>query len=146
AYLRSELDAWDLSHGKKTRLKGFSAHYNVSFERGAGERMEGQSVEDLAFLLAHILPVPVMLLATNRESTGVGVRPRGNRIEVTVDFTPSPSLMIAASTFITGVIRKAMTWRRFDLRALRDRQLPVIAGYAPIPHTSRKGYLARLDC
>jgi len=37
-----------------------------------------------------------MLLATNRESTGVGVRPRGDRIEITADFTPDPTMMVAA--------------------------------------------------
>ncbi len=31
-----------------------------------------------------------MLVGANRRSTGIGVRPRGNRIEITADFTPDP--------------------------------------------------------
>src|SRR4051812_28227376 len=87
-FIRSELDAWDASNGHETRLVGFSAHYNVSFALPAGEPRNGRSIGQLAWLLAHILPAPVMLLATNRRSTGVGVRPRGGRIGITADFTP----------------------------------------------------------
>ena len=144
-YLRNELDAWDRANGKHTRLKGFSAHYNISFERQRGTPARGRGVDELALLLSYILPVPVMLLAANRESTGIGVRPRENRIEVTADFTPSPSLMIATATFITGVVREVMTWPSFELSVLRRRHVPVIRGFEPMPHTSRKGYLARLD-
>ena len=145
-YLRSELDAWERRSGRSSRLKGFSTHYNISFELTPSEQSNGRSVEQLAYLLTFILPLPVMLLATNRESTGVGVRPRGNRIEITADFTPSPSLMIAAGTFITGVVRSVMTWPTFDLEELQRAQIPVIRGFNPIPHTSRKGWLARIDC
>ena len=35
-----------------------------------------RTVERLAWLLTHIIPFPVMLLAANRRSTGIGVRPR----------------------------------------------------------------------
>jgi hypothetical protein len=103
-------------------------------------------VEKLALLLAYVLPAPVMLLATNRRSTGVGVRPRGDRIEVTVDFTPSAELMIATGTLITGIVRAVMGWRSFELTELERHGVPVIAGYHPMPHTSRKGWLARFDC
>jgi hypothetical protein len=87
-----------------------------------------------------------MLLATNRKSTGVGVRPRGDRIEVTVDFTPSAELMIATGTLITGIVREVMTWRSFELSEIERHDIPVIFGYTPMPHTSRKGWLARFDC
>ena len=87
-----------------------------------------------------------MLLATNRESTGVGVRPRGDRIEVTADFTPDPTMMVAAGSLVTGIIREMATWPSFDLSALTRRGLPRIRGFAPMPHTSRKGWLARFDC
>ena len=69
-------------------------------------------------LLTHILPMPVMLLAANRRSTGIGVRPRANRIEVTADFTPDAALMIATATFIVGVAREVMTWPSFELDEL----------------------------
>lgn len=145
-YLRKELDAWEQKTGRTARLKGFSAHYNISFELSPAEQSNGRSVERLAYLLSYILPVPVMLIAANRESTGVGVRPRGNRIEITVDFTPSPSLMIATGTFVTGVVRSVMEWGTFGLDELATRGIPRIAGFQPMPHTSRKGWLARFDC
>jgi hypothetical protein len=44
----------------------------------------------------------VTLLALNRRSTGVGVRPRGDRVEVTADFTPSSTVMIATGSLITA--------------------------------------------
>lgn len=144
--VRSALDAWERREGHEAALVGFSAHYNISFDVPAHERGGDRTVEKLALLLAYILPVPTMLLATNRLSTGVGVRPRGNRIEITVDFTPSPSLMIATATLLVGITRAVMRWPSFDLQALDRMGLPVIAGYAPIPHTTRHGWLARYDC
>ena len=102
-------------------------------------------MDKLALLLAYILPVPVMLLAANRRSTGIGVRPRGDRIEITADFTPSPSLMIATGTLIAGITRAVMRWPSFELEMLERARIPVIAGYRPVPHTSRQGWLARFD-
>lgn len=145
-FLRNELDAWDAREGRKTRLAGFSAHYNVSFALPPGESANGRTIEQLALLLAYILPAPVMLLATNRRSTGVGVRPRKDRIEITSDFTPSPALMIATATLIVAVVREVMRWPTYELRELSSHDIPVISGFRPMPHTSRKGWLARLDC
>jgi len=145
-FIRHELDAWDARHGHETRLVGFSAHYNVSFELPPGEPANGRTIEQLAYLLTYILPAPVMLLATNRRSTGVGVRPRGDRIEVTSDFTPSPSLMIATAALIAGVVREVMTWPSYALGELAKHEIPVISGFQPVPHTSRKGWLARFTC
>src|SRR6478609_7500858 len=101
-FLRDELDAWEQREGHEVHLTGFSTHYNVSFELPRKERGIARSVAKLAMLLTHIVPVPVMLLAANRRSTGVGVRPRTDRIEVTADFTPDAALMIAAATFIVA--------------------------------------------
>jgi hypothetical protein len=125
---------------------GFSAHYNVSFDALARRRGKRRTIEQLALLLTHILPVPVMLLATNRRSTGVGVRPRVDRIEVTADFTPSAALMIATGTLITGIVREVMTWSSFELDQLHRHDIPVIESFEPVPHTSRKGWLAHADC
>ncbi len=144
--VREGLNDWERRRRHDVRLAGFSTHYNISFEVPAHEQGEGRSVDELALLLAYILPPPVMLLAANRKSTGIGVRPRGNRIEVTADFTPSAALMIATGTLITGIVREVMTWPAFELAQLADREIPVIAHYQPIPHTSRKGWLARYDC
>jgi hypothetical protein len=144
--VREALDRWERASGHDARLAGFSAHYNISFELPPDKQRNGRSVESLALLLAYVLPVPVMLLAANRRSTGIGVRPRGDRIEVTADFTPSPSLMIATATLITGIVREVMTWRSFGLEMLDTAGLPVIQNFAPIPHTSRHGWLARYDC
>ena len=145
-YVRRELNAWEQSSGKEARLVGFSAHYNISFELPRAQQGRRRTVQKLALLLSYILPVPVMLLATNRRSSGVGVRPRGDRIEITVDFTPSAELMIATGTLITGIVRSVMTWPSFELSELQRHQIPVIDGYHPMPHTSRKGWLARFDC
>ncbi|MEJ8834830.1 hypothetical protein [Ramlibacter sp. AN1133] len=145
-FIRGELDAWDGRNGRETRLVGFSAHYNVSFELPPGEPANGRTIEQLALLLTYILPAPVMLLATNRRSTGVGVRPRQDRIEITSDFTPSPALMIATATLIVGIVREVMTWPSYGLDELARHEIPVIGGFQPVPHTSRKGWLARFSC
>jgi len=145
-FVRGELDAWERRSGKRARLVGFSTHYNVSFETPRRLQRNGRNVQQLALLLSYILPAPVMLLATNRRSTGVGVRPRGDRIEVTVDFTPSPALMVATGTLITGIVRSVMQWKSFELSELERHRIPVIEGYRPMPHTTRKGWLARFDC
>ncbi|HUF50567.1 MAG TPA: hypothetical protein VMN60_07035 [Longimicrobiales bacterium] len=145
-YIRDELDSWDVRAQHDTRLIGFSAHYNVSFELPPEQAANGRTVEQLAHLLTYIVPAPVMLLATNRRSTGVGVRPRRDRIEITADFTPSPSLMIATATLIVGVVREVMRWESYDLNELERHDIPVISGFSPVPHTSRQGWLARFSC
>src|ERR1044072_8108285 len=85
-YLRVELDHWGKRNKCQCRLQGFSAHYNFSFPDARRSKL--RNATELAYLLAHILPAPMILLATNRQSIAVGVRPRRNRVEVTVDFTP----------------------------------------------------------
>ncbi len=145
-FLRNELDTWEIEHGRTVRLVGFSAHYNVSFDVPTSERKNGRSVEQLAYLLTYILAAPVMLLATNRLSSGVGVRPRGNRIEITADFTPDAALMAATATLIVGIVREVMTWPSYSLAELAIRGIPVFAHVVPAPHSSRKGWSARADC
>lgn len=142
-FLRCELDAWEEREQRSVHLSGFSTHYNVSFDVPYEERGADRSVERLALLLTHILPMPVMLLAANRRSTGVGVRPRVNRIEVTADFTPDAELMIATATLIVGIARKVMTWPSFALDALADHDFPLARDFTPEPHSSRHGWVAR---
>lgn len=144
-FLRQELDAWEQREGHEVHLTGFSTHYNVSFELPRKERGISRSVGKLAMLLTHIVPVPVMLLAANKRSTGVGVRPRTDRIEVTADFTPDPALMIAAATFIVAVAREVMTWPSFELSELERHDIPVVHPFTPEPHSSRKGWVARFS-
>lgn len=139
--LRHELDAWEARTGRSVGLAGFSAHYSVSFAGGGAGR-----VEALARLLADVLPVPVMMLAANRRSTGIGVRPRGDRIEITADFTPSASLMIATGTLIGAVARAVMAWPSWDRAALERAGVPLLAGVHPVPHTTRKGWLVNVGC
>jgi hypothetical protein len=145
-FLRQELDAWQAERDHDVQLVGFSTHYNISFELPRAEQGTTRTVEQLALLLAYLLPVPVMMLAANRRSTGIGVRPRGDRIEITADFTPDAPLMIATATLIVGIVREVMEWPAYDLQSLDDAGLPIISGFAPIPHTSRKGWLARYTC
>jgi hypothetical protein len=146
AFLRGELDAWEAETGREVRLVGFSTHYNVSFDVPRSERANGRGVEQLAYLLTHLLAAPVMLLAANRRSTGVGVRPRGNRIEVTADFTPDAALMAATATLIVGIVREVMTWPHYGIDQLETHRIPVVRGFAPVPHSSRKGWVAKYSC
>jgi hypothetical protein len=145
-FLRQELDAWEEKTEREVRLVGFSAHYNVSFDLPRAERERGRSVEQLAYLLTYILASPVMLLAANRRSTGVGVRPRGNRIEITADFTPDAALMAATATLIVGIVREVMTWESYGLEQLARHDIPVERSFIPIPHSSRKGWVAKDVC
>ena len=140
AFLRTELDAWEERENHSVQLSGFSTHYNVSFDTPTHG---GRTVDMLAMLLTHIIPMPVMLLAANRRSTGIGVRPRSNRIEVTADFTPDAALMIAAATVIVGIAREVMTWPSFALDELDSHDIPVIDDFVPEPHSSRNGWVAR---
>ena len=144
-FLRSELDAWEEREARTVQLSGFSTHYNVSFDLPRRARGTSRSVEKLALLLTHIVPMPVMLLAANRRSTGIGVRPRSNRVEITADFTPDAALMIAAATLIVGVAREVMTWPSFELGALDAHDFPVVRDFHPEPHSSRHGWVARFS-
>lgn len=144
AFVRRELDHWEERSASAVRLEGFSGHYNVSIPED--RPLDQAQMHQLALLLTYLLHAPVMLLAGNRLSTGVGVRPREGRIEVTVDFTPDPWLTVATTTLIVGVILAVLEWPDFGLGRLQERGMPVIAGFHPRAHTSRKGYLARFDC
>jgi hypothetical protein len=140
--VRERLDEWSSATGRDARLVGFSAHYNLSLP----ELENGARLARMAFVLVYMLAFPVMLFAANRRSTGVGVRPRPGRIEVTVDFTPEPALMTATAAVIAGAVREVAGWTDHDLSHMEARGYPVIAGFVPVPHTSRKGWLARFTC
>jgi hypothetical protein len=143
AFVRDQLTNWGKKSGHMVRLKAYSSHYNISYEIPKSQQNRHRNEKSLALLLAYILPVPVMLVASNRRSTGVGVRPRGSRIEVTVDFTPDPGLMIAAAALIVGIVREVMTWPTYDLSILEKLAIPVVAGVVPGKHTTRKGWLTK---
>ena len=145
AFLRAELDGWEARRGQRFDLRGFSAHYNFSLPAAGAEG--NRRLQRLARLLCYVLPVPVMLLAANRRSTAVGVRPRAGRIEITADFTPDLPLMNATVAFLAGVISEAAAWPEdhLTLRALAARGLPLIAGFKPSKHSSRKGWRAHVD-
>src|SRR3954470_6481186 len=111
-YLRDELDAWAKRNNCTARLQGFSTHYNFSFPDS--RRSAKRNSSKLAYLLTHILPAPVALLATNRQSTAVGVRPRGSRLEITTDFTPDAALMLATCGFIAGAVESVLHWEDYE--------------------------------
>src|SRR4051794_35762369 len=134
-YLRKELDYWTVRRDRATRLQGFSTHYNLSF-RARDTGTAGQ----FGYLLAHILPVPLILLAANRKSTAIGVRPRSNRVEVTADFTPDPALMLATCAFIAGAAETARAWPTYDVNQLEARGVPRLARFSLRKHSSRKGW------
>ena len=142
-YLRGELDHWGKRHGGNCRLQGFSTHYNFSFPHARKSKL--RNATKLAYLLAHILPVPVILLATNRKSSAVGVRPRRTRLEVTADFTPDPALMLATCAFIAGAIETILRWEDFGLRRLNPNEIPRIAPFRLRKHSSRRGWRITAD-
>src|SRR5205085_6674670 len=142
-YLRVELDHWAKRHRCQCCLQGFSAHYNFSFPNARKSKL--RNATKLAYLLAHILPAPVILLATNRLSSAVGVRPRRGRIEVTVDFTPDPALMLATCAFIAGVVETVLRWQDFGLRQLARHEIPRMARFRLRKHSSRRGWRVTAD-
>jgi len=144
-FLRRELDAWERVRGEEVHLAGFSTHYNVSFDLPKREQNDSRNVYKLAYLLTYILPFPVMLLAGNRRSSGIGARPRGDRIEITADFTPDPELMIGAATLIVAVTRAVMSWPSYELTELGRHGIPAVRGFVPARHTTRQGWVARYD-
>ena len=89
--------------------------------------------------------MPVILLATNRQSSAVGVRPRGNRIEVTLDFTPDPALMLATCAFIAGAMETVLRWEDFGLKQLGRHGLPRITRFHLRKHSSRRGWRVTAD-
>jgi len=137
-YLRGELDHWAKRNKCECRLQGFSTHYNFSFPKSRKSKL--RNATKLAYLLAHILPVPVLLLASNRQSSAVGVRPRRTRVEVTADFTPDPALMLAACAFIAGVIEAVHRWQNFSLKQLNRHGIPRITPLRLRKHSSRRGW------
>src|SRR5947209_7701293 len=142
-YLRAELDHWSKLHGRECRLQGFSTHYNFSFPDA--RKSKSRNATKLAFLLAHILPIPVVLLAANRQSSAVGVRPRKTRLEITVDFTPDPALMLATCAFVAGAVETVLRWEDFGLRRFERHALPRIARFHLRKHSSRRGWRVTPD-
>lgn len=145
AFVRDQLDAWEKKSAARVRLQAFSCHVNISFELAREERSRNRTIQKLAVLLSHILPVPVIVLGANRKSTGVGVRPRRDRIEITLDFTPDPGLMAATTALIVGIVRDVIGWPSYRLDGAQDRGIPLLAGLEPGPHPSRKGWVARKE-
>src|SRR6266478_309106 len=137
-YLRTELDHWAKRHRCQCRLQGFSTHYNFSFPNARKSKL--RNATKLAYLLAHILPAPVLLLAANRQSSAVGVRPRKTRVEVTADFTPDPALMLATCAFVAGALETVLRWEDFGLRHLKRNGIPRITPFRLRKHSSRRGW------
>src|SRR5881398_948541 len=142
-YLRKELDHWAKRNICQCRLQGFSTHYNFSFP--SARRSKFRNATKLAYVLAHILPVPVILLAANRQSSAVGVRPRRTRVEVTADFTPDPALMLATCAFIAGVVQTVLRWEDFGLRQLNRHGIPRMTPFRLRKHSSRRGWRVTAD-
>ena len=142
-YVGEELRRWARRNKCRAQLQGFSTHYNFSFETKHASAV--RDAKRLGYLLAHILPAPVMLLAANRKSTAVGVRPRGKRIEVTADFTPDAALMLATCAFIAGVAGVASAWPDYDLARLEKNKIPRFAPFRLRKHSSRQGWRVTQD-
>ena len=142
-FVRDQLDQWEKRSGKTVRLQAFSCHFNISFELARTQRNRDRTIQKLAFLLAYLLPVPVSVVGANRKSTGIGVRPRRDRIEITFDFTPDPGLMAATAALLIGIVRDVISWRSYRIVQLEERGIPVITGVTPGKHPSRNGWVMR---
>ena len=142
-FVREQLDAWEAAHGKRVRLQAFSCHTNISFELSREERHRNRTIQKLAVLLARLLPVPVIVTGENRRSTGIGVRPRRDRVEITLDFTPEPGLMATTVALMVGIVRDVIGWPSYLVSEIDQRGIPLIAGVEPGRHPSRKGWITR---
>jgi hypothetical protein len=142
-FVRDQLDGWERATGTRVRLQAFSCHANISFELAREERHRNRTIQKLAVLLARILPVPVIVAGANRRSTGVGVRPRRDRIEITLDFTPDPGLMAASVALMVGIVRAVIEWPSYLVSELDERGIPQLAAVEPGRHPSRKGWVTR---
>jgi hypothetical protein len=140
-FVRDQLDAWEQRSGHQVRLQAFSCHCNISFELTREERGRNRTIQKLALLLAHLLPTSVIVAGLNTRSSGIGVRPRRDRIEITLDFTPDPGLMSATIALIAGITREVISWPSYRLDAIAD--LPRIANIEPGRHPSRNGWVTR---
>jgi len=141
-FVRDQLDRWEQRSGKRVRLQAFSCHFNISFELARDERSRDRTIQKLAYLLAHILPVPIIVTSANRRSTGIGVRPRRDRIEMTLDFTPDPGLMSASAALIVGIVREIIAQPSYRLESIPP-EVPVLHGVSPAKHPSRNGWVMR---
>ncbi|HEX7150951.1 MAG TPA: hypothetical protein VF618_05645 [Thermoanaerobaculia bacterium] len=142
-FVRDQLDRWEQQEGRKVRLQAFSCHFNISFELDRAERSNRRTIQKLAMLLAYLLPVPVIVTGANRRSSGMGVRPRRDRIEITLDFTPDPGLMAATTALIVGIVRDVIAWPSYLVSELEARGIPVIAAMKPGKHATRNGWVVR---
>ena len=142
-YLRVELDHWAKRHNCQCRLRVLARIIIFHFRTARKSKL--RNATKLAYLLAHILPVPVILLATNRQSSAVGVRPRRTRLEVTADFTPDPALMLATCAFIAGAVETVLRWEDFGLRQLDRHGIPRMTPFRLRKHSSRRGWRVTAD-
>jgi hypothetical protein len=142
-FVRDQLDAWETRNAKRVRLKAFSCHFNISYELAREERGRDRTIQKLALLLIHLLPIPVIVAGLNPRSSGVGVRPRRDRIEITLDFTPDPGLMAATAALIVGIARGVIAWPSYRVEELARRGIPTVADLKPGKHATRNGWIAR---
>ena len=142
-FVRDQLDGWETRTAKRARLQAFSCHFNISYEIPREERGRDRTIQKLALLLMHLLPVPAIVAGANRASTGVGVRPRRDRIEITFDFTPDPGLLAATTAVLVGIVRDVIAWPSYRVDELAARGIPAIAGLTPAKHATRNGWMAR---
>ncbi|HEY0158508.1 MAG TPA: hypothetical protein VGF28_14590 [Thermoanaerobaculia bacterium] len=142
-FVRDQLDRWEKKNAKQVRLEAFSCHFNISYELPRSERNRNRTIQKLALLLAHLLPVPVIVTGANRRSSGLGVRPRRDRIEITLDFTPDPGLMAATTALIVGIVRDVISWPSYRVEELQARGIPLVAGVNPGKHATRNGWVTR---
>ncbi len=142
-FVRDQLDGWERRNAKDVRLQAFSCHFNISYELAREERNRNRTIQKLALLLAYLLPIPVIVCGANKRSSGMGVRPRRDRIEITLDFTPDPGMMAATTALIVGIVREVIFWPSYRVEELEARGLPILANVTPGKHATRNGWVTR---
>ena len=142
-FVRDQLDGWEKRNAKDVRLQAFSCHFNISYELPREERNRNRTIQKLAMLLAYLLPMPVLVTGANRRSSGLGVRPRRDRIEITFDFTPDPGMMAATTALIVGIVRDVIAWPSYRIDELAARGLAIPTNVTPGKHATRNGWVTR---
>lgn len=100
------MEKYNRKNNSKIILGAYSGHYNIS--------IENEEYNRLFDLASKSIGMPCMLLIEKRDSKGVMVRDKAERIEFCGEYLPSYSQNIAAMAFMLGAVN-AMREREIEL-------------------------------
>lgn len=90
------LDKYNRDNGIAISMGAYSGHYNFSIERGEYDR--------LFSLIKNSIGMAYMLFVEKKNSRGVMVRDKGDRVEICGEYLPAYEQNIAAMAFMLGTI------------------------------------------